>query len=304
MGQLEDALQAFKKLHRIVPREPLVVFHIANLFDLLDDAASATEWFKIVEGAVHTDPRVLMRLGALYLKQKDENQAYQSYAESYQLYPVNMEVLSWLGVWFVRNELFENAIPFFERAAEIEPKELKWRLMVASCYRRLGALQQALDIYREVHSLDPDNVECLTFLCSLTKDANPAEHERFAALLIQAQQRAAQAQREQALSRESARTPVPDPAAGAATDDAAASSPTPPPALAQQQQQQQQHAPSLQRASSSAPRSPAAELDPRFRERVSAEREAQGIRLQRPADGGKTGDEFNDVDVNDMLPLS
>ena len=31
LGNLEDALQAFKKLHRIVSKDPLVIYQIANL---------------------------------------------------------------------------------------------------------------------------------------------------------------------------------------------------------------------------------------------------------------------------------
>jgi intraflagellar transport protein 88 len=47
-----------------------------------------------------------------------------------------MEVISWLGVWYVQSNLYEEAIVFFERAAEIQPQEVKWQLMVASCHRR------------------------------------------------------------------------------------------------------------------------------------------------------------------------
>lgn len=39
-----------------------------------------------------------------------------------------MEVISWLGVWYVKSELYESAILFFQRAAEIEPGEIKWKV--------------------------------------------------------------------------------------------------------------------------------------------------------------------------------
>ena len=80
--------------------------------------------------------------------------------QSYQTYPVNMEVISWLGVWYVKSELYENAIEFFERAAEIEPREVKWKLMVASCHRRMGNTQAALQLYKRIHQQDPDSIEC------------------------------------------------------------------------------------------------------------------------------------------------
>jgi intraflagellar transport protein 88 len=41
-------------------------------------------------------------------------------------------------------QVYERALPYFELAAAIQPKEVKWSLMVASCYRRIGAYDQAL----------------------------------------------------------------------------------------------------------------------------------------------------------------
>lgn len=53
-----------------------------------------------------------------------------------------MEVITWLGVYYVKSELYENAIQFFLRASEVEPEDVKWQLMVASCYRRMGSYPQ------------------------------------------------------------------------------------------------------------------------------------------------------------------
>ncbi len=45
-------LQAFRKLHRIVPKSVTVIYQIANLFEMLNDHGSAAEWFKILHGYV------------------------------------------------------------------------------------------------------------------------------------------------------------------------------------------------------------------------------------------------------------
>lgn len=73
---------------------------------------------------------------------------------------MNLETISWLGIYYVRNELYEKASQFFERAAQIQPKEVKWKLMVASCYRRTGSSQRALSLYEEIYAEHPDNIEC------------------------------------------------------------------------------------------------------------------------------------------------
>ena len=55
-----------------------------------------------------------------------------------------------LGVWYVKREMYEQAIDYFERAALVQPSEVKWRLMVSSCYRRLGDFHRAFDLYNKV----------------------------------------------------------------------------------------------------------------------------------------------------------
>lgn len=191
LNNYQDALQAFKKLHRIIPKDPQVIYQIANLHDLMGDSQGAAEWFKILNGVVPTDPKVLARLGTLYNKEDDETNAFHNFSDSYTVYPVNMEVISWLGVWYVKSELYEEAIQFFERAAEIEPHEVKWQLMVASCYRRLGSFQSALDLYKTIHRQDPENIECLRYLCQICKDMNDQDYDEYNKLLRKAERQAA-----------------------------------------------------------------------------------------------------------------
>lgn len=42
--------------------------------------------------------------------------------------------------------------------------QIKWQLMVASCYRRTGAYSEALAKYKSILLKHPDNVECLRYL--------------------------------------------------------------------------------------------------------------------------------------------
>lgn len=54
----------------------------------------------------------------------------------------------------------EKAIGYFERAALMQPSEVKWQLMSASCHRRIGNYHQALQAYKDIHARFPDNIEC------------------------------------------------------------------------------------------------------------------------------------------------
>jgi intraflagellar transport protein 88 len=172
IGNLDDALEAFKQLHKMVPEDAQVVYQIANLYEMLNENNSAAEWFKILHGAVPTDPKVLARLAQLHSNENDDAQAFHHYMDSYNVYPVNMEVIAWLGVWYVKNQVYVEALQFFQRAAEIEPTDVKWQLMVASCYRRMGNFPLALELYKKIHKQDPDNIECLRYLVAICKDMN------------------------------------------------------------------------------------------------------------------------------------
>jgi len=46
-----------------------------------------------------------------------------------------MDVISWLGVYFVKNGLFEKAVLYFQRAAEIEPDQVYGHALTAQWCR-------------------------------------------------------------------------------------------------------------------------------------------------------------------------
>ncbi|ETW04044.1 hypothetical protein H310_04429 [Aphanomyces invadans] len=186
IGVLNEALQAFEKLHSIVPTNTEVLYQIANLHDMMGNYRQAAKWFNILLSCFGSakniaDPGVLARMGQIFNKDDDETQAFHYHLESYRHFPVNLDVISWLGVWYVKSELYEKAIQFFERAAQIQPTEVKWRLMVTSCHRRMGAYQKALVLYEQIHVDYPDNLECLRYLVAICKDLGQKyEHHQHA----------------------------------------------------------------------------------------------------------------------------
>ena len=69
-----------------------------------------------------------------------------------------------------KQDMFEKAIVYFERAFQIQPKEVKWQLMIASCYRRMNLFNEALKVYEDIHSEYPDNIDCLRGLVQIRKE--------------------------------------------------------------------------------------------------------------------------------------
>lgn len=40
------------------------------------------------------------------------------------------------------------------------PNEPKWQLLVAACYRKTGNHHKAVEVYKNLHRENPDNIEC------------------------------------------------------------------------------------------------------------------------------------------------
>nr|KAF6373888.1 intraflagellar transport 88 [Pipistrellus kuhlii] len=183
LNRLDEALDCFLKLHAILRNSAQVLYQIANVYELMEDPNQAIEWLMQLISVVPTDSRALSKLGELYDSEGDKSQAFQYYYESYRYFPSNIEVIEWLGAYYIDTQFCEKAIQYFERAALIQPTQVKWQLMVASCFRRSGNYQKALDTYKDIHRKFPENVECLRFLVRLCTDIGLKEVQEYATKL-------------------------------------------------------------------------------------------------------------------------
>ncbi|GFS10276.1 intraflagellar transport protein 88 homolog [Elysia marginata] len=187
LGRLEDGIDCFYKLHAILRNSPQVMYQIADIYEQLEDTAQATEWFMQLIGVVSSDPSVLARMGELYDNEGDKSQAFQYYFDSYRHFPSNIPVIEWLGAYYIDSQFCEKAIHYFERASIVQPNQVKWHLMIASCYRRSGNYQKALETYKQIHKKFPDNVECLKFLVRLCTDLGLQDAQEYATKLKKAE---------------------------------------------------------------------------------------------------------------------
>ncbi|XP_023192422.1 intraflagellar transport protein 88 homolog isoform X1 [Xiphophorus maculatus] len=183
LNRLEEGLDCFLKLHSILRSSAEVMYQLAHLYEQLGDPQQAIEWLMQVISATPTDPHVLAKLGKLHDDEGDKSQAFQYYSESFRYFPSNIDVIEWLGAYYIETQFCEKAIQYFERATLIQPHYVKWQLIVASCYRRSGNYQKALETYKEIHRRFPENVECLRFLVRLSTDMGLKEVQEYATKL-------------------------------------------------------------------------------------------------------------------------
>lgn len=147
-----------------------MLYQIATIYESMQLPEEAIKYYNVLISRAPTDPSILARLGQLFSSIEDDSQALHYYNESYKFYPANLDVISWLGLWYVRSEMYDEAIKYFTKATEVQPDEVKWKLMVASCYRRLGDLKKSFSLYKNINKQFPDNIECLRYLVQLCKD--------------------------------------------------------------------------------------------------------------------------------------
>ena len=135
-GDAENALKAFEKLHKLTPNNPEVIYQIADIYDLQGRYKDAIKWFSVLTARIPNDPNTLSRLGQLYLNANDDPLEAMHYKlESFRNYPVDLDTISWIGSKFVKDELYEKSIYFFQQAALIQPDEVKWGLMITQAQR-------------------------------------------------------------------------------------------------------------------------------------------------------------------------
>ena len=80
------------------------------------------------------------------------------------------------------------ALRFFQLGMLIEPSQLRWHLLVASCHRRAGNYSAALQLYHAAHRRFPDHVDTLRLLARLCTDLDLApEAQRYAVKLQRAE---------------------------------------------------------------------------------------------------------------------
>lgn len=170
MGRYEESVECFHKLHIMLPSSAEVISQLGCVYELLENNNEALDWYQQVLTIVPTDPAILKKIATLYEEENDKSQAFQYMYESYRYYPSSIETIAWLGGYYVDAQFIEKAVTYFERAVQVQPQIVRWRLMLATCFRKSGNYGRAMEVYKEVVQKFPDNVDCLKSLVKLCQD--------------------------------------------------------------------------------------------------------------------------------------
>jgi intraflagellar transport protein 88 len=87
------------------------------VYELIGMRRQALKWYHILITKVPSDSEILAKMGYLYQQEQDEFQAVHYYMESYRYNPAKLDVISCLGMHHVKQDQYERAVLFFERAS-------------------------------------------------------------------------------------------------------------------------------------------------------------------------------------------
>lgn len=187
LGLHEQALDHFFKLHAMQRSNTQIYCKIAETNEKKSDFDQAENWYMQALRAHPKDSELLKCIGNIYDEQGDRSQAFQFYHDAYRYDPSNLQTIEWLGSYYIDSQYPEKAVEYFEKAALGRPHQVKWQLMVASCYRRSGNYAAALDKYKSIHYKFPDNIECLKFLVRICTDLALPDAQEYANQLKKAE---------------------------------------------------------------------------------------------------------------------
>ncbi|XP_058065923.1 intraflagellar transport protein 88 homolog [Anopheles bellator] len=180
------ALLYFRKIISSLGHEqhPEVLYQIAQQYDLLGDVSTALEYYLQLLSLAQQDHKIIQRIGELYEKDGERQQAYHYHHESYRIYPIESSVINWLCSHYIELQVVEKAIGFYEKAILRNPQDPYYLLRIAGCYRRIGNQQKSMNLFRMIHEHYPENTDCLRALMHLTQSQGNSEaYEKFASEL-------------------------------------------------------------------------------------------------------------------------
>jgi len=64
------------------------------------------KWYQIILTKIPNDPGILARIGSIFFREDDEQQALHYYLESYRLLPTNIDTNTWLGIYYVKQSMY------------------------------------------------------------------------------------------------------------------------------------------------------------------------------------------------------
>lgn len=178
-GKLDEAVKQYERLIRSSPRDPELVFHfaealiqrgdrarallelsrlearaggdvdtltaLAQFYEKIEEAPRAAQILDRLAKSGGTDPRHLVDLGDYYYRQGDTKKALDAWERIRLVVPDRARALHALGEVLLEHDMADKALAALKQAAELVPREPKYRKALALALERSGSGSAAFD---------------------------------------------------------------------------------------------------------------------------------------------------------------
>ncbi len=164
LGQIEQAVEHYKKVVRIKPDHGDTNFQLGSLLSRLGRLEEAQKYLSIDIKLRPGNVNSFINLGNALLRQRKTEQAIECYQYALKLEPENSLAHNNLGFCFAKQNEHETAVAHFRKALDSNPDSLEAHVNIARSLSQMNRKKQAARHYRETLRLDPDHIEALNNL--------------------------------------------------------------------------------------------------------------------------------------------
>lgn len=162
-GRRAEALEAFRRLEAVRPREAAVKVNIGIVYSQQGDLAQAEQAFKAAVQLGGDKGDAALKLGGLYLHQGRLQEAVQVLKQAEEQYPGNAELHASLGEVYRQLKVLGAALDEGLWAVELQPERALWLYHLAATYEQVDP-DQARRVwarYVELAAADPAETQRL-----------------------------------------------------------------------------------------------------------------------------------------------
>jgi len=160
-GEIEQAEGCFKRTLKLVPEFYDAIYYRGRCLEGRGRLREAVDVFLDYLGKRPDDAKAVNRVGLAYFKLEDNENAYTYLMKVVDAGFATQPTYFALGVLKEKEDKWEEAISFFDKASEIKSDALGVWYHKGLCYMQLGQNDKALPCLERELSLDPRNENAL-----------------------------------------------------------------------------------------------------------------------------------------------
>ncbi len=163
------------------------VFRAAENLHTAGNSREALTTFEITAALDSTRFEPLYKMKDIYTRDFDDDvKAEQMMQRIIRIRPDDAAILAEMGGFYYNNQRFQEALQFFLRVRNQNPRDINNLLNIAACHVEMNELESAMIVTREILEFEPDNEVALTNaqLLSARMNDNPGRINYLKRLLL------------------------------------------------------------------------------------------------------------------------